>query len=379
MISKIHIWTVFSLIITLQFETIPFFGITAFWSKLSLLLIFFFSILRLRQITLWKELSNTHIISIIFICWLLYTNSRFAENAPFVLPLNILIDIVLLMTLIAYRNFNLKMWRDLWNIFMVSIMVLSVIFIFGIGVEERSQGRYSIFDMNENMLGFVTSIAINLALIKFLQTRLSIVSKFVIALTSCTMLYLLLATGSRGAAIVCFVASGVIIYKHTVDSKNLLPLLVFLIATISVISLLLVTKSNIIYRLQSTFEAGDVSARDYIWLQLLPLLDDNLWTGIGVSRYAYLVGDLSPHNVLLEILLYGGLFGLLVFLAFLYNVIEGALRSLKVYGDSTGISLILNTFVLILGGQIFDQRIVWIIFAFCLYNRMNYVEARKEN
>jgi O-antigen ligase len=67
---------------------------------------------------------------------------------------------------------------------------------------------------------------------------------------------------------------------------------------------------------------------------------------------------------MIEVLCYSGVFGLLLFLIFVFNIGRSAYKNFNKEGNVLPLALFFPSMGLILTGQIFDQRIVWIIFAY---------------
>ena len=129
----------------------------------------------------------------------------------------------------------------------------------------------------------------------------------------------------------------------------------------------------LIQRLLQSAEGGDLAGRDVIWRALLALIYDNPIFGVGKTGYAYFTqinfgGLTSPHNVLLEVVCYTGLFGLILYLTFLFRIGKSAFINFKVSGMLLPCLLLIPVAGFILSGQLLGVKIGWVIFAYVAGN-----------
>ena len=128
-------------------------------------------------------------------------------------------------------------------------------------------------------------------------------------------------------------------------------------------------KEKIMDRLQSSVGEGDIGGRQEIWLKVIPIIENNPLFGVGKTGYSqYALGVFnkffSPHNVLLEILIYTGIIGLSIFSYFLFRLVKQSYSYYIATGFLLSLLLFSPVFGLILSGQILGKKIVFIIFAF---------------
>ena len=74
----------------------------------------------------------------------------------------------------------------------------------------------------------------------------------------------------------------------------------------------------------------------------------------------------SVHNVILEVALYSGLFGLIPFLIFLYSIIRNNLLSYKKSQNILPILLSIPMLGMILSGQALGVKLFWTIAAYSM-------------
>ena len=78
----------------------------------------------------------------------------------------------------------------------------------------------------------------------------------------------------------------------------------------------------------------------------------------------YFGGYADPHNVIIAVFCYTGIIGLLVFLIFFFRIIANAIKRNKYGGELLPIILLIPILGMVLTGQIFVQKIIWILFAY---------------
>lgn len=305
----------------------------------------------------------------LFYAWLTIINILNVNTTSFnFFDFSLFQNILLFWFLINHsRKDPLILEKALLSLAIGSIM-LAILYKAGIGVELSDLNRISMFGDNENIIGLRMTIAILIIILWVLQNRLELGSyRFLLLFPLPIMLELMAETGSRVAIIAFILAiiSGGILY----NTKNLWTKIsiVIIISIVLVYFSLLIMKSEILMlRLLKSYEEGDLAGRDTIWQSLIPTIKNNPIFGIGETGYAKLFGNLSPHNVFLEILCYTGVLGLILYLNFLYNICKRAYKCLKSSGNMLPLLLLLPIFGFIFAGQILTQKLGWVIFAYII-------------
>ena len=113
----------------------------------------------------------------------------------------------------------------------------------------------------------------------------------------------------------------------------------------------------------------DLSGRDIIWQNIMPLIKDNLVFGVGNVGYSEFSQSTfglfnSPHNVFLEILCYTGIIGLSIYLVFLFRIFSKCYQLYKTENNLLPLILLIPVLGIIASSQILDVKTGWIIFAF---------------
>ena len=130
-------------------------------------------------------------------------------------------------------------------------------------------------------------------------------------------------------------------------------------------------------RLSNVINANDISARDLIWYKIGDIMKENNFIfGIGKTGYEFFMARSfffedsvdSPHNVFLEVFAYTGIFGLLTFIIFISRIFNDAIKQRNFNGNNLPMALIIPITVFLFSGQIFNQKIFWILFAFMVHS-----------
>ena len=104
--------------------------------------------------------------------------------------------------------------------------------------------------------------------------------------------------------------------------------------------------------------------------------ENNFIFGIGKTGYEFFMARSfffedsvdSPHNVFLEVFAYTGIFGLLTFIIFISRIFNDAIKQRNFNGNNLPMALIIPITVFLFSGQIFNQKIFWILFAFMVHS-----------
>lgn len=185
---------------------------------------------------------------------------------------------------------------------------------------------------NRNVLGMFMAIGsiITFSLLFYNDCK-NIYCKYGIFILFLLMIFDLLFSLSRDSWL--FFTIYIILFVPYIYKKNLLTkkrlvmsLLVFLL-----VPLLFVSNDILMIRLHALLN-GDSSSRFEIWREVLPYIRENILFGYGIDTYKTLLanGVAGVHNSILEILLFLGSLGLIIYLIF-FRVIFLEVYKLKVY------------------------------------------------
>ena len=122
------------------------------------------------------------------------------------------------------------------------------------------------------------------------------------------MIFSIAEGGSRLAFVSFFIS--ILVFFYLQKSRNLYGKIVMFLIFVSCLVLLynfFITYEFLVYRLLGTLFLGEYSGRDESLILLLEIINSNTLFGIGQTGYeTYTIG--SPHNVIIEVLIYTGLF-----------------------------------------------------------------------
>lgn len=267
--------------------------------------------------------------------------------------------------------------------FVLGAIILSVLFIMGIGVEVSPDMRMSMYGANENNLGIMMTIASSIIIYKLIlydDLRLKAL-RFILFFPLISILTLLFATASRSAFIVLMLTLILIVTMQKKYKFGKSLLILGMIITI-VSSLQSLPDFDILYdRLMLTTSEGNTSGRTDIWKTLLPYAVEKPIFGVGetgysvISRQVFYTDNIggagSPHNVLLEVFLYTGLVGFIPMIVFWSRL---GIYSVKYYFKTKDLMpslLYIPVVMQMMSGQILALKIVWVIYAFIVFSYYN--------
>ena len=302
---------------------------------------------------------------------------------------SIFLNILVFWIMINHERKDYMVLEKAMLCFALGAIALSLCFNLGIGVIYE-RGRLSMFGDDQNYIGSRTSIGIIILILAVVQNRLKMGwYRFLLILPIPLMLKLLFETGSRLGfiAFILSLGAGIVLYR-TKNIGSQLAVIAIGIATFIMIGMVLIQSETMVKRIESVAESGDTGGRAEIWNSLLPIVKQNPVFGVGHTGYIYqtkaIYGDeISPHNVILEILCYTGIVGLGIYFVFLYRIGSISYISYKKNDIMLPIILLIPTVGMILSIQILNKKIGWIIFAYIIgssviKNFTNKIETKAE-
>ena len=305
-----HSFYIFLFCFSLNFEKLDLFslGIDYLASKISIILLILISILNYKK---YYNLTNHSVYLKPLFCFFFiltfvnYININSISNTFFNIQffLNIIVFIILTN---SFRYSPILRVKALFS-FSFGSVILAGLFLLGISLSEYN-GRLSVLGINQNQLGLMSAISIFL-FISILKNTSNLVYKIFIYLFIVMLLILLLGTASRTAFLTLLIGFIIFITKNNF-SKGKKILFYFYALILSILIWFTTLKGSLtISRLAETFEAGEISARDLIWLKIFEIFKNDYIFGIGETGYAQkMYGSflehhgVSPHNILFECL-----------------------------------------------------------------------------
>lgn len=375
-INKAQKYSIYLFLFSLNFETINLFnlGIDYLASKISICILLIFSLLNYKSLFSIKYFSKYIIPLLIYFLLLTYQSFTYRSllystffDFPFFL--NILIFIVL----INYTRIKSEILLNGLFVFALSTFLLSILYFFGIGLTDSSEGRITVFGINQNLLGLKTGLSLLIFISIIFENRLRFGKiRYWILLTFPFLFIIMIGSGSRVSFISFFLGLFMFIYFY--KSIKFINKLLILLTAIFIFILFwqfFLKNSIVAERLYTSVNEGILSSRDMIWIKLYDIIFNNFILGVGKTGYANMVdyqfgGVLSPHNVILEVLCYTGIIGLTLFLNFFLKIVSFAIKRKRDREELLPIIVIIPILGMIITGQIFDQKIVWVLFAYIL-------------
>lgn len=373
-IKRAQKFSIYLFIFSLNFESIDLFylGISYLATKISIVLLLFFSVLNFKESFTFKVYPRYIKIISFYFCMLtvnnfLNRNDGYNNIIDFPFLLNLLVFIILCNYTVVDKKVVLKGLLVL----SLSSFFLTILYFLGLGGEGELEGRSSIFGMNENHLGITLCISIFILLSIVFENKLMLnKNRSIFLMLIPFLLVFMLSTGSR----VAFISLVLGIFTLLFFNKSLNTANKFLIGVVSFFSLLILwvlflKNTLVVERLFDSISEGDLSSRDLIWLSIYDVIVNNAILGIGETGYsakmmAWADNVPSPHNVFIEVICYTGLVGLVIFLVFLKRIYNNA-KKMNVYGkELLPIILLIPFFGNLLSGQLFDVKLSWVLLAF---------------
>lgn len=299
-----------------------------------------------------------------------YFSSRFFDTT-------FLLNIIMFWFLLNhYRRDNSIFDKGLiW--FVISSALLGTFYLFGIGAELDLEGRISMFGDNANGIGVKMAIA-SLFLIDYtLNNKYKRIYKPYYLILLIPIVSLIIATASR-VAFISFLVGIIVFFLFQKTRKVYSKLLIILFGFIVIIigfNYLQKIDSTLLLRLNKTVDEGNISGRDEIWLSYVPLIIDNPIFGVGITgttNYSFTIfhSNKSPHNVFIEILLYSGFVGLIIFLIFLFYFYKNAFLYYKNNNILYPLLFSIPIMGILLSGQLLGDKISWLIFAIAFTRKL---------
>ncbi len=266
-------------------------------------------------------------------------------------------------------------------LFSLGAGLISISLFFGIGAEINSDGtRWTWLGAGHNELASKLSAAI-VIIIASIIGRHSFAKRKHLMLILCIpfMLLAVLSTGSRSAALILMMAVLLWSFVKFMSDKKVLKNLVITLSVLITLLFFALESEIFVSRFQETLEDGDLplGGRLLIWPQLISMIQSNIIFGYGLSGYEYqsynVFGTIwSPHNVILELLLYTGVIGLALYGIFIFRLFRASYRLQKSIGKLLPILLISVILAFALTAQVLTEKVVWLFMSYIIGTYLNY-------
>ena len=322
----------------------------------------------------------------LFFCLLLAIMNLIYYRGGGIFPFSIFMDWLLMYAMLYHSKFDNRAIEFCLYGFAVGATILSILFYLGIGVEINTiqEGeRFSMFGSNENVLGIIQALSSAIILNLFIiNDRLKIhFLRFLFVIPLLLSAAMIFATGSRTALLILvseFVFT--ILLYQTKKRYKIIIIIASMVVVFFLIQWFLSSDYAIVTRVFSVIEEGNTGGRTDIWgryLTIFPehpifgvgeegMLDIAIRSGVGTTDILGYPTALSPHNVLLEVLMKTGIVGLLIMGVFWLKIFRCTVKSRKYYGESLPLILFIPILVVLFSGQILTEKYAWFIYAYMI-------------
>ncbi len=300
--------------------------------------------------------------------------------------------------LMVYNHILLKpgLTERILQTVVFSVYLMGLFYLLNIGVSYPS-GRLSIFGANSNMVGVWNVIGILFAFDLIMNKRYSKITLWLLVIACLIGFILVIQSGSRKSVIMLF--AGIIFY-YLIMNRSLLAKIKYIVP-LGIAGFLaldyLLRATLLMNRMEVAYHGEDLGGRLSIWKIALDIIGNNLLLGLSPGLYKakmtehFGLGRVA-HNEFITILAYGGIFALLTFAGYLWNLFHVSYKCLKVklnYITALPLTLwfIVVLFLFTAGGAI-ESFYTWFLFAFIagtaekqtnaytLYNRRSGLRGR---
>ena len=295
----------------------------------------------------------------------------YSEYFSMVLFLNI---VIFLLMLIHFHRDRMAIINAL-KYFAFGGIFLTLFFVLGIETDTSfgEEGRLTVFGVNHNMLAVNMSIVFIIIFYQiFLNKRLNRLLRNIYVIFIPLIIMFIASTGSRSGVLSLMMAILLLVLLNKskdVIKRNIIIVLggIFFIGTF----LYFINNNVVGERLSKSSQTGDLSGRDEIWLELLPIISKEPFFGVGHTGFYYEVENIynesrSAHNAFLTISITSGFTGLILFLLFLFRIIKKVKINYKRNNDKLSLIFLIPIFIMALVAHLFSTKIAWGLFAYII-------------
>lgn len=333
-----------------------------------LLLSFSFSFSKLFKLNLRNPVIKYILIYFIILTFISFINSDKVNNNYF--DSLFCINLILFLLTFNYLCLNRSVIYKCFIFYSFGAFILSILYLFNIGTESDPTGRVSIFGENQNSIGVNMCFASLMIISIVFENKLKLNKlRYLLLFQLPTIIIFLAATGSRLATISLLIS--IAAYFLLWNAKNVSKKIILLFTTFSLFFILFTLFGNnsiISERISDTVKSGEIGNRDLLLIMIIPIVLNNLFFGVGLTGYNKLMIDnyTSPHNGIVEVLCYTGIFGLIFFLTFFIKSLIRGINKKKIENEILPLVFYFPIIGILISAQIFQSKIVWILLAYVI-------------
>ena len=276
--------------------------------------------------------------------------------------------------------------------YVIGSITVSMLIFLNIGVSEDIGGRAQFFNSDLNQLAIKLTASFLIIISFFINDNLALGKYRFLLVAFLPFLFVAISrSGSRTALILIVLVILFLLFLWALNSKR--KVVTFFITSISAASIVI----GVIYAIEA-FQESSVAierlaltgseldnsegARFFLWAGFVSIIlnyNNNLFFGNGLSGFDQLAYDFfgfvpSTHNVLLEVIIYTGIFGLILYLIFLYKSISAAINLYRFNNNLIGVILVPVAFTFIVALQGLSEKLCWLIFAYVVSKTIFYLK-----
>ena len=273
-------------------------------------------------------------------------------------------------------------------------ILMSIFFALNIGITIDESMRLTMFGENANVLGIYMGLSAIIVLEKIILNDAFGIGKFrfLFIFAFIPIVSLLIATASRTAFLIFVLSIIIIVVFFTMKTKFAKFVFVVFCTGCSIYTINFLEESDalVLERLALTVEEGNVSSRNVIVESLLPYVSELPILGYGKTGYVLIsqkalnrVSEISgktfgysPHNVILELLLYTGVIGLFLWLVFWTKLGKEIWVLQKEKDLLMPVVLCIPLLACMLSGQLLTAKWAFVIYAYIMTEYYYYETER---
>lgn len=302
-----------------------------------------------------------------------------------------LLQLLLLLTLIVNHIIKVpKALRWIINSYVVSVVLLAVLSMMGIGVEitDDPTDRLLLFGENPNMIGMKAVFAL-IVLIYYLLNPNRKWHRLMYVISMIPLLSMLIASGSRGGLLSFFLGVGaIVISQKTSGFRKIVLFISGLLFSTLLFNYIMINNDGFNSRMTYFLEEGE-TGRNVIWEAALNIIQDNIIIGVGRPgaipvMMEYLGRPMGTHNVFLHVLVTTGVVGFMFFMIFIVRLSLRLYQKYRVDKNMLFIVLyVILLFNMFKSGGFINKTFLWLLFAILIGSTItqkssNQLQSRKQ-
>lgn len=326
--------------------------------------------------------SNRVYILLFFVlwCWLLFVSLVNHIYYGYDIKLNLtFLQLILMFWLIGNEiRIQPSMVNNIFISFILSVLLIYILISLGIGIQASREGDFAMvadsvrrvwfLGMNPNGLGTAAALSLMLSVGVAFDQKSIFKYRYLFLFFIPFFLHLIGMSGSAGAFLTIFIAS-IIYFLFKKQRFGYKPLYMFaLIPLFLLVIEYFQNYESLINKVALFFAHGETSSRTALWKAAVTIYSDSPLFGLGEAGAYARMKDLTSlevaHNVFIDVLLWGGVIALALYLSVYAKLLIKSLQHIK-YDNNPLYLTLLAVIVLYMGkaGGGFSFKFAWVLFA----------------